>query len=229
MRGLLGHVRRRAGGPGAAPALERKPESYYAQQRADLVARLPRPLGRVLDVGCGGGGAAAPLRRAGAAHITGIELDEAAAEAARARYDRVLRGPVEELLADLAGPFDTILCYDVLEHLVDPWGVLRALRGRAAPGGSLHVSVPNARHHSLLRDLALRGTFGYAEWGHRDITHLRWFTRRDLAAALSGAGWTLVGIGHDPLVPASRLVARLTRGLSADFLVYQWQALARAV
>lgn len=212
----------------AATHAERKPDSYYAQDRADLVGRLPRPVGRVLDVGCGRGGAAGPLRRAGATEITGVEIDPEAAAGARGAYDRVLEGPVEAHLDALEGPFDTILCYDVLEHLVDPWTVLRTLRGRAAPGGRLHVSVPNARHHSLLRDLAVRGTFGYAEWGHRDVTHLRWFTRRDLAAALAGAGWRVQEVGHGRLRPASRALGRLTRGLSVELLVHQWLALARA-
>ena len=86
-------------------------------------------------------------------------------------------GPVESELDSIDGPFDTILLYDVLEHLVDPWEVLRQLHGVAAPGARVHVSIPNARHWTLLRDLALRGTFGYTPAEHRDVTHLRWFTR----------------------------------------------------
>ena len=70
----------------------------------------------------------------------------------------------------------------MLEHLVDPSAVLEELREKAAPGAHLHISIPNARHFSLLSDLVLRGTFGYTDWGHRDATHLRWFTRASLAA-----------------------------------------------
>ena len=74
---------------------------------------------------------------------------------------RSATGAVESELDSIDGPFDTILLYDVLEHLVDPWEVLRQLHGVAAPGARVHVSIPNARHWTLLRDLALRGTFGY--------------------------------------------------------------------
>jgi 2-polyprenyl-3-methyl-5-hydroxy-6-metoxy-1,4-benzoquinol methylase len=192
------------------------------------VARLPAPLGRVLDVGCGEGGAAALLRDRGAEAIVGVEPHPPAAARAALVYDRVLDVPVEAALPSLEGPFDTILAYDVLEHLVDPGAVVSALRERAAPGAHLHVSVPNARHFSLVRDLVVRGTFGYTEFGHRDATHLRWFTKRDMVALLEAAGWTVERCGHGELRPVSRVLARLTGGRSAEFLVYQLWFLARA-
>ena len=204
-----------------------KPAGYYEQDRAELVRLLPRPLGRVLDVGCGAGGTAGPLREAGAERLVGIELDADAAELARARFDMVVVGRAEDALAGLDERFDTILCYDLLEHLPDPAAFLRALGGVAADGARLHVSVPNARHWSLARDLLVRGTFGYGEAGHRDKTHLRWFTKRDLVELLEGAGWPVVAVQHGALRPVSRLAERLTRGLSVEFLVYQLAALAQ--
>ena len=77
-----------------------KPAGYYGQDRAELVTRLPRPLGRVLDVGCGEGGAGRRLREAGASWLAGVELEAgAAAVAASAGYDEVASGAVEEELA----------------------------------------------------------------------------------------------------------------------------------
>ena len=199
-----------------------KPEGYFGQGRTELVALLEPPLGRVLDVGCGAGGTGPALRAAGAERLVGIELDPAAAELARVAYDEVHVGLAEDVVPALGEEFDTVLCYDVLEHLADPAALLRAL-----PGVRLHVSVPNARHWSLVRDLVLRGTFGYAEAGHLDKTHLRWFTRRDLVALLEGTGWRVLSVGHGPLRPVSRLAGRVTRGLSVELLVYQWTALAQ--
>jgi 2-polyprenyl-3-methyl-5-hydroxy-6-metoxy-1,4-benzoquinol methylase len=203
-----------------------KPPGYYAQTRADLVALLPRPLGRVLDVGCGEGGAAVPLREAGAERLVGVEIHAESAERARVVYDEVHTGPAQDVVPGLVGPFDTILLYDSLEHIPDPDQLLRALAAVASPSARLHVSVPNARHWTLLRDLALRGTFGYAEAGHRDATHLRWFTRKDLAATLEAAGWSVQSVAHGPLRRVSRVAERVTRGVSPEFLVYQWAALA---
>jgi predicted TPR repeat methyltransferase len=207
--------------------LAAKPAGYYEQGRPELVALLPARLGRVLDVGCGTGGVGRAVRDR-AESLTAIEVDAAAAAEARPVYDRLLVGTAEERLADAGGPFDTILLYDVLEHIVDPAALLHALHAHAAPGALIHVSVPNARHFSLARDLVLRGTFGYAAYGIRDNTHLRWFTRRDLVALLEETGWRVERTAHAPLSRAGRIAERLTLGRSAEFLVHQWSALARA-
>lgn len=199
-------------------------EAYYSNTRDDIIDALPSPIGAVLDVGCGSGGAAAGLRRAGAARLTGVEIVPEQAEAARARYDCVVTAPVEQALRELEGPFDTILCLDVLEHLADPERIMRDLHQVAAPGARLQVSLPNARHVSLMTDLVVRGTFGYTDWGHRDRTHLRWFTRRDIVEAMERNGWAVQRVAH-PELNKSRSLDRVTRGRSTEFLVAQWYVL----
>jgi len=204
-----------------------KPAGYYDLERADVVAELPRPIGRALDVGCGSGGVGLSLKAAGAAAVTGVEINASAAAAAREHLDGVLEMPVEEAISAgvLHGPFDTICCYDVLEHLVDPEAVVRALRDVAAPGGRLHISIPNARHFTLLWDLIVRGTFGYTEFGHRDVTHLRWYTRRDLVAMVSRAGWQVTHCDGS-FSGRDRYADRMTLGRAREFLTVQWHLLA---
>ena len=201
---------------------------YFENERADVVAKLSGPLGRVLDVGCGAGGVARSLRAAGAERIVGIEIHRPSAERARAIVDEVHVGAVEQVLGEglVQGPFDTFVLYDVLEHLVDPAAVLEALVPLAAPGARAHVSVPNARHWTLLRDLVLRGTFGYTDWGHRDRTHLRWFTRRDVEALLAGTGWPVLA-SSPALMGREATLDRLTHGAAREFLALQWHVLAR--
>jgi 2-polyprenyl-3-methyl-5-hydroxy-6-metoxy-1,4-benzoquinol methylase len=201
---------------------------YYENERADVVAKLPTPLGRVLDVGCGAGGVGRALRRAGARELVGIEIHAESAAQAEAVFDAVHVGDVVDVLerGGVEGPFDTFVLYDVLEHLAEPERVLAALGGLAAPGARVHVSVPNARHFSLVRDLVFRGTFGYTEWGHRDATHLRWFTRRDMEALLVETGWQVVE-SSPAILGRGQLVDRATAGLLREFLALQWHVLAR--
>jgi 2-polyprenyl-3-methyl-5-hydroxy-6-metoxy-1,4-benzoquinol methylase len=209
-----------------------KPAGYYAETRANVIEELPLPLGRVLDVGCGEGGANEPLRARGATWVSGIEILPTAAARALERYDEVEVGDALEALERVNGPFDSILCYDVLEHLVDPAALARGLRELACPGGRLHVSVPNARHYSLARDLVLRGTFGYTDWGHRDATHLRWFTRRDACRLLEDAGWSVVSTIPSALHRLRelqlRVPVRLVHGLGGEFFSRTWYILARS-
>jgi 2-polyprenyl-3-methyl-5-hydroxy-6-metoxy-1,4-benzoquinol methylase len=212
--------------PSAIPLDAPKSDNYYELSRSETLAHLPMPFGRVLDVGCAGGGAAAALRDGGATWVTGIELLPEPAGAAAKVYDQVLVGDALTELSRARGPFETILCYDVLEHMYDPLALIRALREVAADGGRLHVSVPNASHVSLLRDLIFRGTFGYQAAGHRDATHVRWFTRRDIVALIGEGGWRVEAVAHSRL-HRSRLLHRLTRGRSTEYLAGQWYVLAR--
>lgn len=210
---------------------QEKPQSYYGLERADVVAELPLPIGNALDVGCGAGGVGRSLRAAGATAVHGVEPFEDAALQARQYLDSVLVGSIEDALAGgaLPGPFDTICCYDVLEHLVDPQAVLVALRGVAARGARLHISIPNARHFSLLFDLVVRGTFGYRDWGHRDSTHLRWYTRRDLIELVESAGWNVAWTRAPEFIGRyDRLLDRATFGTTREFNSLQWHLLAHA-
>jgi 2-polyprenyl-3-methyl-5-hydroxy-6-metoxy-1,4-benzoquinol methylase len=207
-----------------------KPASYYQLERADLVAELPTPIGKALDVGCGEGGVGRSLRAAGASEVHGVELFESAAVRARESLDSVLLSSVEDALASgaLPGPFDTICCYDVLEHLVDPRAVLISLRELVVPGGRLHISIPNARHFSLIVDLVFRGTFGYRDWGHRDSTHLRWYTRRDLIELVESAGWKVQWTRSPEFLGLDRYLDRATFGTTREFNSLQWHLLAVA-
>ena len=51
--------------------------------------------------------------------------------------DADFRWNFEESPPEGVGPFDCIVSYAILEHLLDPWGHVRDLGGLLAPGGSL--------------------------------------------------------------------------------------------
>lgn len=200
-----------------------RPADYGSRVRAEPLAFLAPPLGEVLDVGCAEGASADALRAAGATRIAGIELDEQFAEVARGRLAEVVTGSVEEELPWPPESFDTILCYDVLEHLRDPWTVLARLRDLVRPGGRVHVALPNARHTSVWVPLVLRGRFAYAPAGLLDVTHLRFFARRDAEELVRGAGLELAAVDHQrPDTAHGRLALRLAPRLWPELRAIHW-------
>ena len=165
----------------------------YSGARPDVLRLVRGSPRNVLDVGCGAGLTGGLLRERHPGLVTiGIEADPELAQLAQQRMDKVVVGAVDapEIQSALAalGPFDLIVCADVLEHLIDPAATLGNLRGMLAPGGMIITSIPNVRHFSTFVSLGLLGTWPMRDRGIHDRTHLRFFARRDILALGSAAG-----------------------------------------
>ncbi|MES2422856.1 MAG: class I SAM-dependent methyltransferase [Pseudomonadota bacterium] len=161
---------------------------YFGHVRREVAPALPQRCGRVLELGCGAGATLGWLRqRPGTTHTTGIEIFPDAAQRAREMADEVHCLDFErQALPAPDATFDTILCLDVLEHMVDPWRVVhRLVTQHLAPGGTLVVTVPNIRHHTVVLPLLLRGRWQYEEAGILDRTHLRFFSQHSAIALLA--------------------------------------------
>ena len=104
--------------------------------------------------------------------------------------------------------FDAIVCGDVLEHLRDPGRLLRRAREWLKADGSLVASIPNVRHHSVVRSI-LEGNWTYESAGLLDQTHLRFFTRREIEKLFFRAGFAIEEM-RSVIVPDDR--AALEKG-----------------
>lgn len=153
-----------------------------------FLATCPRG-NRILEVGTAEGYLGRALKEAGFGRLTGLEANPSYAETARPGYSEMIRADLESWQPSPSmGPFDVILCADILEHLKDPWSALKKLRGLLAPGGRLLLSIPNSGHW-WFRLNVLFGRFPLEERGLFDRGHLRFFTWRTLWKLVEQAGF----------------------------------------
>lgn len=160
-----------------------------------IIANWVAPGSRVLEVGPGDGVVGAWLAANKGCSVVGVEYVPEAAQAAAARFAHMITGNIEDpqVLAQVTAlaPYDAIIFADVLEHLVDPWGVLRALRPLLSPAGCVLLSVPNIAHWTARANLLL-GRFDYTDGYLMDRTHLRWFTWKSARQMAAAGGYRIV-------------------------------------
>lgn len=192
---------------------DEKVAEYYGNPRNDLTSLVPPDARRLLDIGCAEGnfGARMMEKRPGM-EVWGIEPMSEVAARAEARLTRIVCGTVESALAEIPdGHFDCITFNDVLEHLVDPWEVLRTVQSKLAPGGSVLASIPNLRYFPVVRSLVTQGDFHYVAQGVLDSTHLRFFTKKSMQRLFSESGYAVTQIHGLQWTQFPRLLGVLNR------------------
>ncbi|MGV3580382.1 bifunctional 2-polyprenyl-6-hydroxyphenol methylase/3-demethylubiquinol 3-O-methyltransferase UbiG [Brevundimonas sp.] len=108
----------------------------------------------LIDIGCGGGLIAEPMRRMGfevtAVDASSENIGTARAHAAEQGLDIAYRAAtVEQVEAAGAGPFDVVLVLEIIEHVADPEVFLRTCSRLVAPGGIMIVATLNRTLKSL--------------------------------------------------------------------------------
>jgi SAM-dependent methyltransferase len=161
----------------------------------EAIGMIPETAGRLLDVGCHVGYMGQIVKAGRAMEIVGVELDPAAAQAARQHLDTVIVEDIEQsdCLPLPEASFDCITMLDVVEHLILPQRVFAKLRRYLRPSGCLICSIPNVRHISVLKSLLLPGHRWTIE-GQGMITdppHLRFFALNDILKLLSDTGFSI--------------------------------------
>lgn len=145
---------------------------------------------KVLEVGCAAGHMTQVLREQLRCEVTAVEVNSEEAAQAKPYAERLIVGDIEEpeIWEQVGGPFDCAIFADVLEHLIDPWEVLRRTRNVLAQGGFVVASIPNVAYYKMRKELLL-GRFDYSDYGILDDTHLRFFTAKSARALFTESGY----------------------------------------
>jgi 2-polyprenyl-3-methyl-5-hydroxy-6-metoxy-1,4-benzoquinol methylase len=153
--------------------------------------------GVVVDLGCGFGAVAEPIRALGLDYL-GVDAEPSGVKDLLARSMEALVGDLgqpDQILRELDAAIGGrrlagILMLDSLEHLADVDGLLRAIASFSLRRGSapLVVSIPNVTHLDVAVKL-LMGRFEMTDTGLLDRTHLRFFSPASLEATMRDSGW----------------------------------------
>jgi len=165
----------------------------------------------LLDVGCGGGLIAEPMRRLGFA-VTAVDASSENIGTARAHADQqgldiaYRAATVEQLEAEGAGPFDVVLTMEVIEHVADPEAFVRACSRLVKPGGLMIVATLNRTLKALaLGKVAAEYVLRWVPAGTHDW---RQFIRPDELRRM---------LSHEPVTVTGPY------GLAYDLLADRWR------
>jgi len=205
-----------------------KEKNYFSHVRDDIIDLIPNnPYNRILEIGCGSGETLYLLKRKNKAnYVAGIDI------ISLEQYkllDKFICCDIEEKVANLPFPenfFDIIICADVLEHLIDPWKVVKELKKYLKPSGYFIASIPNIREVKTMISIFLKGDFKYTQEGILDITHLRFFCKKNIEELFLGADYKIRKITYK-LPPKRNLLNKLTFGFLEEFLVINYLVVAQ--
>jgi SAM-dependent methyltransferase len=171
------------GGVQKAQLLQTEQLGRFTRWMFEQVA--PHVQGTVWEAGCGTGTYTAHLLAAGVPRILATDREDDFLSLARQRFAGDRRVSVFAL--DLAREDEfgrvegqgvrSIVCLNVLEHIVDDRMVLRRMRALLPSGGRLLLLVP--AHPALFNGI------------DESVQHCRRYTARDLRAKLTAAGFTI--------------------------------------
>ncbi len=178
----------------------------------DRRAKNPLEGLRLLDIGCGGGLVAEPMRRLGA-EVAAIDASErniktAMAHAAPLNLDIDYRATTVEALAEAnEPPFDIVLNMEVVEHVADVDLFLETSANLLKPNGMMIMATINRTLKALA--LAKIGAEYVLRWLPAGTHDPRKFVKPDEAkAALSRAGLSITaeaGVSYNPLMDIWRI------------------------
>ena len=185
-----------------------------------------------LDVGCGEGYAMSYFRRQGYS-VRGLDFSSAGMQSKNPEcLDSLITGDVGELLqAEINSSkcYDVIWLQNVLEHVLDPVELLRALRNLVSPEGIAVITVPNDCSN-IQREALERGHIDREFWVVPP-DHQSYFDNEGLANIACETGWHVMDLlGDFPIDwylyhPGSNYVSNPSVGKDAHWARVQLELL----
>jgi SAM-dependent methyltransferase len=184
-----------------------------------------------LDFGCGLG---TTLRLLVAAGVTAIGYDVSAVRRSYVEHGGLrIAATCDEVIAN--GPFDIVVCDNVLEHMPNPTGTIELLASVMAEEGLLYVSVPDCDDTFIQTQLRLSGNGQPIDMSLNPLEHLNYFDIAHLDRLLSEGGFLpvvgteLPGQVNIGLRPDPSLRRRLNNSIASTFRLARYALTGQTV
>ena len=168
------------------------------------VVRLVGTGKRVLEIGCGPGSITKILFEQGKCQITGLELDPEAITMATPFCEAIIEADLNSDLwphkLDKLPKFDVVVAADVLEHLYDPWKVLKLMSSFISSNGYLVISLPHVGHAAVTSCL-INSDLQYRNYGLLDRTHIRFFGLKNIEDLFKQAKLKIIDVRYVRKLP----------------------------
>ena len=107
-----------------------------------------------------------------------VGFDQIERQDQQIHYDEYYLGDISTISADLAGQaFDTIICGELIEHLENPYALLRDLKNLLKRNGTLIITTPNPISMPMIICEFLQLDFGFYNADHTYAFLPRWVKR----------------------------------------------------
>lgn len=147
-----------------------------------------------LDVGCWVGDMGSKLISVKNCRVDGVDFVDSVLKSSKSKgYGNTFKVNLNNdsiNLMPINKKYDFILFADVLEHLINPFEVLKLFSQKLKPGGRIIISIPNVAFIQNRINL-LFGNWNYTEFGTLDKTHLKFFTSKSMKTMLIKSGFKI--------------------------------------
>ncbi|MBC8394394.1 MAG: class I SAM-dependent methyltransferase [Deltaproteobacteria bacterium] len=185
-----------------------KSQGYYENPRFEMLNYIPENCKRSVEFGCGTGGFSSLLKTERNAEAWAVEIHKESADEAATKLDRVINADAMQGVEELPDAFfDCAVFLDVLEHLVDPYELLRRIKTKIRPDSVIICSIPNIRYYRAFKKYVFGGDWKYEDHGVMDKTHLRFFTKKSLIRVFSSLDYEITHL--DGVHPTSSRTYKL--------------------
>lgn len=173
----------------------------------DIMTKLNANTGKILDLGCGTGFTMEMFKNYG--RVTGVDNSEHALKFSKLRGQfRLIQADMAQQLPFKQNKFDTVLAFDVLEHLEDDASVMNELYRVCKKGSYLIITVPAYQFMWSKHDESLH--------------HKRRYSKKALRKAVQDAGFTLKKLSYFnailfPIILTFRISHIFRKEVKSDF------------